>query len=122
MIALLEPVDEAALEDPGDDEDLQRRARARTHLVEVAALLPEEALAPYRGHLADGRYADAFGALVAAAREHGLPDDGWRGLEAVAERLYLYEWLDDIGDDPEAQQDWPELEGFLDAVRHLRAR
>ncbi|MEU4769191.1 hypothetical protein AB0H12_38705 [Actinosynnema sp. NPDC023794] len=122
MLALLEPVDGAALDDPGDDVDLQRRARARAHLVEVAASLPEEVLAPYRGHMADGRHTDAFGALVAAAREHGLSDDGWRGLEAVAEQLHLYGWLDEMGDDPEAREDFPELDGFLDAVRHLRAR
>lgn len=122
MLALLEPVDDAALEDPGDDEDLQRRARARAHLGEVAALLPDEALAPYREHMAGGLYTEAFGALVTAAREHGLSDDGWGGLEAVAEQLYLHEWLDDIGDDQEAQRDFPELKGALDAARHLRAR
>jgi hypothetical protein len=122
MWALLEPVDEAALEDPGDDEDLQRRARARAHLGEVVALLPDEALVPYREHMADGLYYAAFAALVSAARERGLSDDGWGGLEAVAEQLYLHEWLDDIGDDQEAQRDFPELKGALDAVRHLRAR
>ncbi|KOX18769.1 hypothetical protein ADK67_35015 [Saccharothrix sp. NRRL B-16348] len=122
MWALLEPVDEAALEDPGDDVDLQRQARARAHLVDVAALLPDEALAPYREHMADGLHYAAFAALVTAAREHGLSDGGWGGLEAVAEQLHLHEWLDDIGDDQEAQRDFPELKGALDAARHLRAR
>lgn len=122
MLFMLDAVDEAELDDPGDDEDLQRLARARAHLAEVAALLPDEALTPYRERMAGGWYNDAFGALVDAAREHGLPEDGWRGLEAVAEQLFLYEWVDEVGDDPGTVESIPELEGFLAAARYLRAR
>lgn len=122
MLFLLGPVDGAELDDPGDDEDLQHLARARAHLAEVAALLPDEALTPYREHTAGGWYNNAFGALVTAAREHGLPEDGWRGLEAVAEQLFLYDWVDEVGDDPHEVRKYPELEGFLAAARYLRAR
>ncbi|MCC8244167.1 hypothetical protein [Saccharothrix luteola] len=111
LMLLIASVEPSALDDPGDDEVLLRQARARAHLVEVAALLPREALAPYDGHLADGLHADAFADLVAVAREHGLPDDGWRGLAEVADQLCLHEW-----------EDGPEEEEFVAAARFLRAR
>lgn len=73
----------------------ERQRRATAHLRNVAANLPEDALAGYRRFMADNLLGRAFAALVDAGRGHSVPAEYWTELSTVADTLCLDELPDD---------------------------
>lgn len=67
-----------------------RQHRATAQMREVAAQVPASSLGEHESALADGRFGDAFAALVTVA-----PSNLWPALAAVSETLGLAELIRD---------------------------
>jgi hypothetical protein len=107
-IPIDEPPDRAA-------ECRERQQRAAALLRDLAEGMPDGDAAQYRESMARNAFGDAFAALVAAGRQHDLPDRYWHALADIARTLCLDELL---GDDAPA----PEDDDFVHAAYEVRRR